>query len=247
MLMLYHDWDSVCSFKVRMCLLEKQQEYESQRVSLNNFEHLQPDYLAINPNGLVPTLRHEGRVVVESSVINEFLDEVFPGPALKPAAPHARAKMRTLVKLQDDVLYHAQRPATFQLMVKRMLSTLSAEEIDSMVSAHPEPQRARHFMEWATGPVDHEVVAEARRNVEPVLEKLEAALGDGPWLAGEAFSLAECAYAPFVDRLQRLMFDGLWADKPAVAAWMGRLQARPSFADAIGPAEFRMPCPRDDQ
>ena len=246
MLVLYHDWDSVCSFKVRMCLLEKQQTYDSQRVSLTNFEHLQPDYLAINPNGLVPTLRHDGRVLVESSVINEFLDEVYPEPALKPAEPHARAKMRVLVKLQDDVLYHAQRPATFQLMVKRMLAALSAQEIDDMVSAHPEPQRARHFMEWATGPVDPDVVAEARRNVEPVLAKLEAALAAGPWLAGEAFSLAECAYAPFVDRLQRLMFEELWADKPAVTAWMERLQERPSFAEAIGPREFRMPCPQDE-
>lgn len=246
MLVLYHDWDSVCSFKVRMCLLEKGQEYESRRISLNNFEHLQPDYLAINPNGLVPTLIHDDRIVLESSMINEFLEEIYPEPLLMPVDPYARAKMRVLVKQQDDVLYHAQRPATFQLMVKRMLANLTPEQIDATVSAHPEPARAQHFIEWATGPVDDKVVADARQNVEPVLTRLEAALADGPWLAGESFSLADCAYAPFVDRLQRLLFYELWADKPRVKAWMERLQARPSFSAAIGPIEFRMPCPADD-
>ncbi len=152
MLVLYHDWDSVCSFKVRMCLLEKGQEYESRRISLNNFEHLQPDYLAINPNGLVPTLIHDDRIVLESSMINEFLEEIYPEPLLMPVDPYARAKMRVLVKQQDDVLYHAQRPATFQLMVKRMLANLTPEQIDATVSAHPEPARAQHFIEWATGP-----------------------------------------------------------------------------------------------
>lgn len=245
MFTLYHDWDSVCSFKVRMCLEEKGIEYLSRRVNLNRFEHLQEDYREINPNCLVPTLDHAGHTIVESSIINEFLDQVHTASSLVPNDAYAIAKMRVLVKLQDDVLYHAQRPATFQLMVKRMLSNLSREEVDTMVKNHPEPARAEQFLNWATGPVDELIVDEAKRNVRPVLEKLETALADGPWLAGDTFSLAECAYAPFVDRLRRLMFDVLWADQPKVRAWVERLSARPSFVAAIGPEEFRMPCPAD--
>ena len=246
MLELYHDWDSVCSFKVRMCLLEKQLQYQGQIVDLIQFENLQPAYLALNPNGVVPTLKDGEDVIIESTIINEYLDDKFNTPSLIPADPLARARMRILVKLQDDVLYHAQRPAAFQLMVKRMLTNLSREQIDELVGAHPQPERAAHFLNWATGPVDPSVVDEAREKIKPVLARLETALADGPWLVGKEFTLADIAYAPFVNRLQRLMFHELWADKPKLSAWIERLVERPSFAEAAGPADQQMPCPADD-
>lgn len=247
MLTLYHHWDSVCSFKVRMCLIEKQLEYNSEIIDLIQFNNLQPSYLAINPNGVVPTLKDDDNVIIESTIINEYLDEKFTGPSFTPTDPVARAGMRVLVKLQDDVLYHAQRPAAFQLMVKRMLTNLNRDEIADLVSAHPNPEKASHFLKWATGPVDPEVVDEAKGNVEPVLSRLETALQEGPWLMGKDFSLADIAYAPFVNRLQRLMFQELWADKPKVSAWVEAMVERPSFAQAAGPQDQQMPCPADDK
>lgn len=246
MLTLFHHWDSVCSFKVRMCLIEKKLDYEDEIVDLIQFQNLRPDYIALNPNGVVPTLKDGEDVIIESTIINEYLEQKYPEPAFMPAEPVARAKMRTLVKLQDDVLYHAQRPAAFQLMVKRMLTNLSREEIAELTSAHPNPEKASHFLKWATGPVDMEVVEEAKQNLQPVLQRVEAAVDKGPWLMGEQFTLADMAYAPFVNRLQRLMFHGLWADKPKVSAWIERLVARPSFSEAAGPADKQMPCPADD-
>ncbi|MFT5132268.1 MAG: glutathione S-transferase [Gammaproteobacteria bacterium] len=246
MLSLYHHWDSVCSFKVRMCLIEKQLEYQSQIVDLIQFNNLQPEYLALNPNGVVPTLKDDEDIIIESTIINEYLDDKHKNPSLIPADPVLRAKMRTLVKLQDDVLYHAQRPAAFQLMVKRMLTNLSREQIDELVHAHPQPERASHFLNWATGPIDPEVVAEAKEKIEPVLARLETALVDGPWLVGNEFTLADVAYAPFVNRLQRLLFHDLWADKPKVTEWIALLIDRPSFSASVGPADQQMPCPADD-
>jgi glutathione S-transferase len=227
-----------------MCLAEKSIPWEGKRVDLIRFEHLQPGYLELNPNGVVPTIEHEGRVVVESSIINEYLDEVFPGPRLTPDDPGERAAMRIWVKYQDDVLYHAQRPATFQLMVKRMLARLTRDEIEEMVAAHPQPQRARHFLDWATGPVDPTVIDEAKGKLAGILARLERRLAAAPWLAGMSYSLAECAYAPFIDRLRRLAFEALWDDKPHVAAWMDRVMARPAIARAISPVEFEMPGPK---
>lgn len=246
MLRLYHHWDSVCSFKVRMCLLEKQLEYQSQIIDLIQFNNLQPDYLLINPNGVVPTLVDEENIIIESTVINEYIDDKYTTPSLVPADHYSRAKMRILVKMQDDVLYNAQRPASFQLMVKRMLSNLSREDIGELVQAHPQPERASHFINWATGPVDEDVVTEAKQKLEPVLARLENSLDEGPWLVGEDFTLADVAYAPFVNRLQRLMFHELWTDKPKVTRWMAHLKERPSFYGAIGPVDQQMPCPADD-
>jgi glutathione S-transferase len=246
MLTLYHHWDSVCSFKVRMCLIEKQLDYESEIVDLIQFNNLQAEYLALNPNGVVPTLKDDEQVIIESTIINEYIDDKFDSPSLIPSDPFARANMRVLVKLQDDVLYHSQRPAAFQLMVKRMLSNLNREQIDELVHAHPQPERASHFLNWATGAIDPEVVEEAKQKIEPVLLRLESALSKGPWLVGKDFTLADIAYAPFVNRLQRLMFHELWTDKPKVTEWIELLQQRPSFALAVGPADQQMPCPADD-
>lgn len=93
MLELYHDSDSIMSFKVRFCLAEKGLGWQEHRTILGRFENLTPQYMKINPDAVVPTLIHDGEVILESTVINEYLDEVFPSPSLKPATPLERARM----------------------------------------------------------------------------------------------------------------------------------------------------------
>src|SRR5215213_2942892 len=78
MLELYHDWRSFCSIKVRLCLAEKQLPWESRFIDLMKLEHTSPEYLKLNPNGVVPTLVHDGIAIQESTVINECLEESFP-------------------------------------------------------------------------------------------------------------------------------------------------------------------------
>jgi glutathione S-transferase len=60
MIELWHEWNSVQSFKVRVVLAEKDLQWTARRVDLLKFEQLQPDYLHLNPNGVVPTLLHDG-------------------------------------------------------------------------------------------------------------------------------------------------------------------------------------------
>ena len=69
---LYHAGLTSCSKKSRLCLREKDLPYRSHYLSLNKFEHHDPGYLKLNPNGLVPTLVHNGTVIIESGVINEY-------------------------------------------------------------------------------------------------------------------------------------------------------------------------------
>ncbi len=244
MLELYHDWDSVHSYKVRAALAEKGVAWESRRVALLAFENLQPDYLKLNPNGVVPTVVHDGKTIFESTVIVEYIDEAFPGPALRPADAAGRADMRMWMKFQDDVLYNAQRPATFNLMVKQRLASLSDAEIQGLVARHPSPQRAQHFLTWARGPIDEKVVAEARQNIDGVFARLETRLANAAWLAGSTFSLADLAYMAFIERIEILGFAESWTKRPGTARWAAALKARPSFARACAPAEFRMPAPK---
>jgi glutathione S-transferase-like protein len=103
MLELYHDWRSFCSIKVRLCLAEKGLTWESRFIDLMKLEHTSPDYLKLNPNGLVPTLVRDGVAIYESTLINEYLDEVFPEVPLMPRDPIERARARYWVKFEDDV------------------------------------------------------------------------------------------------------------------------------------------------
>ena len=85
MLELYHSGLTTCSKQVRHCLREKGLRYESRYVELWRYENLSPDYLALNPNGVVPTLVHDGVPIINSFCINEYIEDAFPEPALRPA------------------------------------------------------------------------------------------------------------------------------------------------------------------
>src|SRR4026207_2035940 len=76
---LHHAWRSSASRRVRLCLEEKGLAYESRPVDLAKMEHHTPEYLRINPNGVIPALVHDGRPLYESGTICEYIDEAFEG------------------------------------------------------------------------------------------------------------------------------------------------------------------------
>ena len=91
LLELYHHGSSVCAAKVRFALMEKGADWEGRYIDILKGDQFDPEYMKLNPKAVVPTLVHDGRVVVESTVICEYVDDVFPEPALKPEDPHQRA------------------------------------------------------------------------------------------------------------------------------------------------------------
>ncbi len=93
-LTLYDAPGSPCARRVRIVLLEKGLRWATRIVDLTRMEQKRPEYLALNPNGLVPTLVHGERVLYESNVITEYLDDVFPGARLYPQDPWQRAQAK---------------------------------------------------------------------------------------------------------------------------------------------------------
>ena len=85
MLTLYHQGSSVCAAKVRIVLHEKDLEWRSEYIDILKGEQFDPAYLKLNPNAVVPTLIHDEGVIIESTVICEYLDDVFPDQPFKPA------------------------------------------------------------------------------------------------------------------------------------------------------------------
>ena len=93
---LYHYWRSSCSWRVRWALALKGIAYRSVPINLLQQEQKTPDYLAINPSGLVPALVANGQVLCESLAIIEWLEQIAPSPALLPRDPWERARVREL-------------------------------------------------------------------------------------------------------------------------------------------------------
>src|SRR5918912_1747058 len=83
MLELYHSVNSVCAQKVRVVLAEKGLDYKEHLMTLRG-DQFDPAYMKLNPNAVVPTLIHDGNVILESSVILYYLEDAFPEKPLMP-------------------------------------------------------------------------------------------------------------------------------------------------------------------
>jgi glutathione S-transferase len=235
---LFHEWGSIQSFKVRICLAELGLPWTSRRVDLSAFENLDAAYLVLNPKGLVPALRWNGSVFVESSDINELLNDIADG-ALLPASIEERARARSWTRYEDEVVHPAVRPPTFNLILKARVARLDRKAFVELMARHPLPARREAYLAAANAPFDHGAVIASIRTVCTVLEKMETALAATSWLASDRFSLADVAMAAFVDRLDRLAIEGLLTQFPLAADWAARIRMRPAFKTAQGPDTAR--------
>jgi glutathione S-transferase len=232
---LYHFWSSVCSVRCRMALEEKGVAWVSRYIDLFAFDQLRPEYLAINPKGVVPTLVHNGRPIRESSVINEYIDAAFAGPKLTPSDPLEAARMREFVHACDEGF-----SAIVKLtMVRYILPKLRNRWGDAELRRQAERRPMRFYQDIhgraVRGEIAEAELADARATIEDLLDLLERTLAPGPWIVGEQFSLAEISIAPYMFRLGALAADQFWAAdrRPLVADWYRRLSERPAFQTAV--------------
>lgn len=244
MLQLYHYWDSTCSMKARFAVLEKDIECEFVFLDLLAFEQLRPAYLALNPNGVAPTLVHDGEPIIESTVINEYLEEAFPETPLLPRDPLERARVRTLVRIEDGKMHEAFRAPTFNLMIKPRFAGAGDAEIEAVAANHPQKWIGAYWKKALREPADQAAIDRSFDALRDVMAKLDAVLADGrPWLGGEAVSLAECAFVSLVDRTEHLGRADLFEAYAHLNRWRARLKDRPAYQRAIPPAGTRLHSP----
>ena len=231
---LYHGMASTCSKKVRMCLYEKHIPFESHLLDLQKFEQHRPEYLAINPNGVVPTLVHTGRPILESSIIIDYIDDCFPSPPLKPQDPYQRAQMRLWLKFSDDVAYKAVYAPTWHRLRHRAEAGLQGGKLAETLSAIPTAERRDRWEKMAQGGYAEAELEAAYAQMRTCLARAEAQLAQTPWLAGDAFSLADIAMLPFIDRISNLRPEFLEGPGHShLNDWLARCKQRDSFAPAF--------------
>ena len=96
---LYSYYRSSTSYRVRIALNLKGCTYEQHPVHLGRGEQGSAEYQCINPQGMVPALDHNGRILTQSLAIIDYLDEIYPDPALLPMDPEGRARVRMLAHI----------------------------------------------------------------------------------------------------------------------------------------------------
>jgi glutathione S-transferase len=234
MLYLYHGTTSVCAIEARLALAEKNLAWDGQVLDLQRGDQHRAEYAKLNPNHVVPTLVHDGRVLIESTLIAEYLDEAFPAPALMPADPYGRAQARLWMKKIDDYLHAACSTVTFAIAFRKGLLKKTPEELEARFAAMPDPAyRERQRLSILHG-VAAPHVPPALHAYDRYIGEMEAALAVAPYLAGDAYSLADAAATPYVNRAAALGMDRLWVGRrPRVVDWFARVRARPSFATAV--------------
>ena len=234
MLKLYDGTTSVCAIKVRLTLAEKGLDWESRTLDLRRGDQFDPDYLRLNPGAVVPTLVDGDAVIVESSVIMQYLEDLKPDPTLLPETPLDRARMRLWLKRIDDPVHPACGVLTHATAFRASFLAKSPEEQAAHFAKMPDAaRRARQESVYRDG-LASPYARNAVQTHDRLLRDMEAALASAPWIAGPAYSLADAAATPYVNRLDNLGLLGVWAvSHPRVLDWFARVRARPSFRPAI--------------
>ncbi len=198
-------------------------------------DQFKPEYLKLNPKAVVPTLIDDGKIIVESTLIAEYIDDRFDGPPMKPADPFARAEMRLYSKACDEGVHQAIGVISFSAMFMDRLRKMSPEELAAHLSKVVDLERRdRYTAIHATGARAPHVYRGVAA-LEKLFQKAEEVLRDGrPWLCGDQFTLAEINLAPYLARLEYVNVIDVWlAERPLSSAWFERIKARASFQEEI--------------
>jgi glutathione S-transferase len=229
---LYNNINSVCAQKVRIALAEKGRDVVEHLLTLQGDQN-DPEYLKLNPNGVVPTLVHDGLVVTESSLILYYIDDAFPEPPLMPKTPAARHRVRLYNKLIDEYVHNSCTIMTFATAFRPRFLKMPREQWLAEINKAPLKRRAEYKRSVIEHGLDSEFVRDALHQHEKLISWMSQDLKNGRYLAGDAFTNADCAVIPYFLRLELLGLSGMWRSEPAVGDWWSRVRARPSLKTAV--------------
>jgi glutathione S-transferase len=234
MLELYHAEPMANSLKALLGLHEKGVAFTSRFVNLHNFEQHEPAFVRVNPNGQVPVLVHDGKVVTESTCINEYVDEVFDGPALRPADPYGRARMRFWTKFVDEYFYPPLSYIAWHFMIRNITDKLSPADFEAKLARIPLKEQQEKWRTTARQGYTKEQLDEWRRQVRVSIGRLEQQLRETRWLAGDTYSLADIAVFSMALHLPSRWQDDVNATStPHLLDWHERVSARPAVKTAL--------------
>lgn len=200
---LFHAPLSPFCRKVRLSLAEK--KIECDLVEERYWEQ-DPDFMRRNPAGKVPILKIDGKFLTESAAICEYLEELYPEPALMPKSPEARHEVRRLVGWFDDK-FHSE--VTSKLLYERVYRKVHGTGYPDSASVKAGAKAIKYHLDYLAWLLDH------RR-----------------WLAGDSMTLADFAAAAHLSSLDYIS-DVDWNRSEAVKDWYAKIKSRPAFRSLL--------------
>ncbi len=233
MLELYTNPMSPCAQKVRIVLAEKGLEWTKHHVDLSQKENLKPEYLQLNPLGVVPTLVHEGKPVIESSIICEYLDDAYPEISLKPDDSYEVSKMRYWMKHVDVKLHPSCGALQWPLVMRPALMEKTATERQALLNQIPEKPRRERQKRLVKFGLDAPDVVDSVIIYRKTILEMEKALAEHKWMVSGSFSLADICLAPYFQTILQFGWTKMFDDCPRVADWFQRCQERDSYQSSV--------------
>lgn len=226
---LYHWEPNANSGKPMLALMEKGVAFESHYTDLLNFDQHKPEYLKMNPNGTIPVMTHGDRVLTESTAIMEYVDEEFDGPALMPADPRDRWRVRWWMKFMDQWLGPSFSMIGWSVFVGPMVRSKDPAELEAAIERIPLPERRTAWRKAIYGTFGEAEMAESQRRVALGIRMLEDELAKREWLASDQYSLADIngfnlGYALPLSQLELSNEE----KTPHIIEWLRKVYERPA-------------------
>ncbi|AKT43687.1 glutathione S-transferase family protein [Chondromyces crocatus] len=203
---VYSHPGSTCGRKVMTVLAEKGHEVEFELVDIMKGAQKKPEFLALQPFGVVPVLDDDGFVLYESRAIIRYLDQKLPGVALTPSDAKDRARMEQWFSVEQSYV----SPAAMKIIMQALFAPMQGRE------------------------PDQSLIEAGKADLTRGLDVLEKALNGQEYLVASGFSLADITYMPYFAYLFAANAGDLITARPNVSAWWSRISARPSWKKVAG-------------
>ncbi|WP_129791856.1 glutathione S-transferase family protein [Sphingosinicella sp. CPCC 101087] len=239
----YHAEPLANSLKSMIPLFEKGLEFESVYVNLHKFEQHESWFLAINPEGQVPVLDHDGAIVTHTTVINEYLEDAFPDrPPLRPNTPAGNARMRYWNKFVDEHVMNFVSMHGWHRLIGIIARKIESGEFEKLLERIPLHEQREKWRTARSGFSEADL-ANATRKIEVAVDKVEAQLGETAWLAGDMFTLADVNFYSHCGMMVERMFPEMEIASrcPRLVDWRERLTARPAVQEALNMPDHTEP------
>jgi glutathione S-transferase len=236
MLELYHNDMSTCAQKVRATLAEKDLAWDGHELNLRTGEQHKPQFLKLNPRGVVPVLVHGGKVVTESNIIMEYLEDAFPdAKRLMPKSAVGKAAVRNLLQRLDTTLHLHIATISVGIAFRDQLLAVHQNDqaLESYYSAVPDARLQAVYRDVVPSGAGSKSFLLALDAWKRQFADMNMALAASDWLVDNELTLADVAYLPYMCRFEHLHMTEIWSRYPALTSWFDRCKKTAGYRKGI--------------
>lgn len=240
MLDIYHWEPNANSGKPLLAVLEKGVAYTSHFIDMLAFDQHKPEYLAVNPNGTIPAMVHDGTLIQESTAMIDYVDMVFAGPRLRPSDPFELWRMRWWCRFFDQYVGPSASQLGWSTFVGPMVRQRDPDTLRAAIDRIPLKERRVAWTKAIYGTFSAEELQESRARLLSGTLAIDEALGSHDWIAGESCTAADLAGFMMLFGLPMMFPEAANNDRtPHFMAWLRRVGSRPSVRTALGKGSGR--------